>query len=75
MQSIFRIHLVSEFLMGSSNTFSSDTVEKVGDKVNNNLDELEQGGNGYAKSEQENLICSMYWLKWVKSIFEIQLKL
>ena len=40
--------------MGPSNAPSSDTVKKVGDKVNDDLDELKEGGKGDAKTEREN---------------------
>ena len=40
--------------MGPSNAPSSDEVDKIGDKVNDDLDELKEGGKGDAKAEREN---------------------
>ena len=40
--------------MSPSNTSSSEIVDKIGDEINNYLDELEEGGKGDAKAEREN---------------------
>ena len=40
--------------MGPSNFSSSDEVDKIGDEVNGNLDELEEGGKWDAEAEREN---------------------
>ena len=40
--------------MGSSNTPSSAVVEKVGHKVDGDLDKLKEGGEGDAEAEGED---------------------
>ena len=40
--------------MSPSNASSSDKVEKIGDEINDDLDELEEGGKWDAEAEREN---------------------
>ena len=40
--------------MSPSNASSSDKVEKIGDEINDDLDELEEGGKWDAEAEGEN---------------------
>ena len=40
--------------MGSSNVPCSAVIEKVGHEVNGDLDKLEEGGEGDAKTEGED---------------------